>query len=103
MDWLNRNAAPARIVASGNRFSTVAYMIIQYCLQSATFAAGIQINHGLQGPLSHARHPMLSAIHHKSMACLRLHPLRQESMGYLAGYGPWHEYPRPAQYLCDSA
>ena len=43
------------------------------------FAACIQINTGQPGPLGHARHPMLSAIHHSDMriACLRLHPRRR--------------------------
>ena len=61
------------------------------------FAAGIQINPGLPGPLGdnlgHARRPILSAIHHMRMACLMLYPRRQASVGYLAGYGPWHEHP----------
>ena len=61
------------------------------------FAAGIQINPGQPGPLGHARHPMLTTIHHSDMriACLRLHPRRQPPAGYPAGSGPCYEHPRP--------
>ena len=105
MKWLDQIAASARIVASGNRFSAYVCMFYQYCcthglvsgylLQST--ALGIQFNPGLPGPLGHALHPMLSAIHHSDMriACLRLHPQRQPPTGYLAGSGPCYEHPRP--------
>ena len=32
-------------------------------------------------------------IHHISMACLRLHCLRQSAACFLAGSGPWHKHP----------
>ena len=109
---LNWNAASARTVT---RLQETGSVLLRYsCMHDHAvlwhslfwfgvfiairrFAAGIQINPGLPGPLGHARHPMLSAIHHMSMACLRLHHLCQASAGYLAGMGAGTN--TPSQHL----
>ena len=104
MNWLNRNAASARIVAQitgtvpmpawsawvpgavpwlwHSLFCFKVFMAIR------RFPAGKQINQGLPGPLGHARHQMLSTIHQMCMVCLRLHHWRQVAY-FLAGSGPW--------------
>ena len=48
-----------------------------------------------QSAAEHQIHTLYAIHHIRTCPSLRQHPQQLATGGYLAGYGPWHEYPCP--------